>query len=310
MPKPIAPTLQQMRLFSAVAKEKSVTRAAAAVNLTQPSVSMQIRSLEDKVGQKLTEQVGKQLHLTAAGEVVLSACQDVLARIDEMQTDLENMRGAVAGPLNVAAVSSAKYVLPQLLGSFTRRFPQVEPRLQITNRDTLLARLSANADDIYIMGSIPDPYPVVSHPFLENVIVVVARPDHPLAGARGITLKQLAQEAVIQREQGSGTRRAVQRMFDAQNLRLPPHIELDDSEAIKQGVLSGLGIAFLSLHSLRHERAAGELVVLDVEGFPLRRRWFAVHREGKHLSNAAQAFLSYLLDEGAAEVDHLLPTGT
>lgn len=306
MAKLIAPTLQQMRLLAAVAKEKSITRAAEAVNLTQPSVSMQIRSLEDKVGQKLTEQVGKQLHLTRAGQVVFDACTDVLARIDEMQTDLENLQGEVAGPLNVAVVSSAKYFLPQLLGSFTRRYPNVEPRLQITNRDKLLARLNANEDDIYVMGLIPEHYPVVRHRFLENVIAVVAHPDNPLVGEKNITLERLARERLLRREPGSGTRRAVQALFDSKGVEIRTHIELDDSEAIKQGVISGLGIAFLSLHSLRLELAAGELVVLDVEGFPFRRRWYAVHREGKHLSNAAQTFLDYLLQEGEEEVAHLL----
>ena len=305
----ITPTLQQMRLFAAVAREKSITRAAETVNLTQPSVSMQVRALEEKVGTKLTEQVGKQIHLTAAGDIVHAACRDVLARIDEMQTDLENLRGEVAGPLNVAVVSSAKYFLPQLLGSFTRRYPTVEPRLQITNRANLLNRLNGNEDDLYVMGLIPREYPVIRRPFLENVIVVVARPDNPLAGAQNIPLERIAREPFIRREPGSGTRQAVQRLFEARDLTIETHIELDDSEAIKQGVISGLGIAFLSLHALRHELAAGELIVLDVEGFPLRRRWYAVHREGKHLSNAAQAFLDYLLNEGEAQVAHLLSVG-
>lgn len=302
----LQPTLQQMRLFAAVAKHGSVTRAAEEVHLTQPSVSMQIKRLEERVGMPLTEFIGKEMHLTAAGELVEEACRDVLDRIGALETALDDLRGEVAGPLNVAVVSTAKYFMPQLLGSFTRRYPKVEPKLQITNRATLLTRLSQNADDIYVTGQIPQDYAVEDFRFLENVIVVVARPDHPLAGQKGIRLDRLARERFIRREPGSGTRKAVQRLFDSRGIDIPPHMELDDNEAIKQAVIAGLGIAFLSVHSLRFELNAGELVALDVEDFPLRRRWYAVHRTGKHLSNAARCFLEYLLDEGEDEVAHLL----
>lgn len=303
------PTLQQMRLFAAVARHRSITRAAEEVHLTQPSVSMQVKRLEEKIGQPLTEQIGKQLHLTRAGEEVFAACTDILARLDEMQVSLTDLRGAVAGPLNVCVVSTAKYFLPQLLGSFIRRYPRVEPRLQITNRETLLRRLSANEDDFYITGQVPDEYSVESAPFLENVIGVVTHPSHPLAGRPALPLARLENERFIRREPGSGTRKAVQRLLDAKGISITHHMELDDNEAIKQGVISGLGCAFLPLHSLRLELAAGELALLDVQGFPLRRRWYAVHRSGKHLSNAARAFLDYLLEEGEDEVAHLLHPG-
>ena len=300
------PTLQQMRLFAAVARHRSFTRAAEEVHLTQPSVSMQVKRLEEKIGQKLTEQIGKRLHLTRAGEEVFAACTDILARLDGLETRLADLGGEVAGPLDVCVVSSAKYFLPHLLGSFIRRYPKVEPRLQITNRAALLRRLSDNQDDLYITGQVPEAYAVEDHPFLENVIAVVAHPNHPLAGRRGISLAELAEQAVIAREPGSGTRMAVERLFAGEGLTLASHMELDDAEAIKQGVISGLGIAFLSVHALRLELASGELVALDVAGFPLRRRWYAVHQSARHLSNAARAFLDYLLEEGEAEIAHLL----
>ncbi len=298
----IAPTLQQLRLFEAVARHGSITRAAEEVHLTQPSVSMQVRALEDKIGQPLTEQIGKALHLTRAGEAVAIASRDVLARMQELEQALRDLEGDVAGPLSVAVVSSAKYVVPQLLGAFKRRHPRVEPRLQIANRETVLARLARNADDLCIMGQPPDEVSVIERPFLENVIVPVARPDHPLAFETAIPLSRLAREPLIRRESGSGTRKAVQALFSAQGIEAGAHLELDDVEAIKQAVVAGLGVAFLSLHALRLELAAGEVAVLDAEGFPLRRQWYAVHRKGKHLSNAARGFLDFLLEEGADEV--------
>lgn len=303
------PTVQQMRLFAAVARHGSITRAAQEVHLTQPSVSMQVRRMEEKLGLPLTEQIGKRMHLTAAGRTVYEACTDILSRLDQLETEINDLQGEIAGPLDVCVVSSAKYFMPQLLGSFTRRYPGVIPRLQITNRETLLGRLARNEDDLYITGQVPEEYDVESDLFLENVIVVTAHPSNPLASAQRISLKRLARESFIRREPGSGTRKAVQRLFEDNGVKLPPHMELDDSEAIKQAVISGLGVAFLSLHSLRLELAAGELITLDVENFPLRRRWYAVHRRGKHLSNASRAFLDYLQNEGEAEVAHLLHLG-
>jgi DNA-binding transcriptional LysR family regulator len=290
----IPPTLQQLKLFEAVARHGSITRAADEVHLTQPTVSMQVKSLEDKLGLPLTEQIGKQLHLTRAGEEVANAARDILGRMSELQASLEDMHRNVAGPLSVAVVSSAKYFLPQLLGQFKRRYPNVDPRLQIVNREAILQRVADNSDDLFIMGQPPEDHPVVADPFLENVIVCAARPDHPLAGRKAIKLRDIVDYDLIRREAGSGTRKAVDRLFDSAGVQLGSHLEFDDSEAIKQAVISGLGAAFLSRHALRLELAAGELVELDVEGFPLRRRWYAMHRKGKKLSKAAQSFLDFL----------------
>ncbi len=299
-------TLQQLRLFAAVAEHKSVTRAAEEVHLTQPAVSIQIKRLEGRVGMPLIEHIGKELHLTVAGEEVFEASKDVLERLADLETSLNDLRGEVAGPLNVHVVSSGKYVMPHLLGSFVRRYPKVEPRLQITNRARLLASLAKNESDLYIMGQPPEGVSVAEYPFLENILVVVARPDHPLAGRKKIPLARIARERFVGRESGSGTRKAVEKLFDEKGLDISPYIELSNTEGIKQGVIGGLGIGVLSKHSLRLELDAGELVVLNVTGFPIRRRWYVSHREGKRLSRAAQLFHQYLQEEGEEEVAHLL----
>lgn len=298
-------TFQQLRLFASVARHKSFTRAAEEVHLTQPAVSIQVKRLEDKIGMPLLEQMGKQLHLTVAGEEVYNACRDVLQRLGDLETALDDLRGEVAGPVTVTVVSSAKYFLPHLLGQFVRRYPKVEPRLRVTNRAKLMASITANEGDLFIMGLPPVNLPVVEYPFLENVLAVVARPDHPLAGLSDISLERLAGERFVGRETGSGTRKAVEDIFAEQGLEITPYIELSSAEAIKQGVIGGLGVAVLSLHSLRLELDAGELVILDIIGFPLRRRWYATHRKGKRLSRAAQTFLDYLQAEGEDEVAHL-----
>lgn len=293
----ILPTVQQMRLFDAVARHGSITAAAKNVNLTQPTVSMQVKSLEDKIGAPLTEQTGRAIRLTREGEEVAAASRDVLARLSDMQNALEDMQREIEGPLSVGVVSTAKYFLPQLLGEFKQRYPRIDPRLQITNREKLLQRMSHNEDDLYIMGRPPEEGDLVANPFLENVIVFVARRDHPLVGVSSIPLSRMVEEDIIGREPGSGTRLAVEKLCDEASVKLRPHMEFDDAEAIKQGVISNLGVAYLSLHMLRLELAAGELAVLDVEGFPLRRRWFAVHHGGRRMSNAATAFLEFLQEK-------------
>ena len=299
-------TLQQLRLFAAVAEQKSVTRAAEEVHLTQPAVSIQIKRLEGKIGMPLIEHIGKELHLTVAGEEVFDAAKDILERLSDLETSLNDLRGEVAGPLNIHVVSSGKYFMPHLLGSFVRRYPKVEPRLEITNRAILLSSLAKNQSDLYIMGQPPEGVAVVEYPFLENILVVVARPDHPLAGKKKIPLAKIAKERFVGRESGSGTRKAVEKLFHDKGLDISAYIELDSAEGIKQGVIGGLGIGVLSKHSLRLELDAGELVILDVQGFPLRRRWYVSHREGKRLSRAAQLFLQYLQEEGEEEVADLL----
>ena len=235
----IAPTFQQMRLFEAVARHGSITRAAEEVNLTQPSVSMQVRALEEKLGQPLTEQIGKSLALTPAGEVALAASRDILARLAEMTSALEDLSGEVAGRLDVAVVTTAKYFLPKLLGNFKSRYPRVQPRLTIANRETMLARIADNADDLYIMGRPPEGEAVDADPFLDHTIVFVAPPGHPLVGRRHIPLGRMAEENVIRRERGSGTRAAVETLCDAANVTLTTHLEFDDVE-IAAVVVQGL----------------------------------------------------------------------
>lgn len=299
-------TLQQLRLFEAVARLKNYTRAAEEVHLTQPAVSIQIKRLEDSLGSTLLEQVGRQVNLTVAGQEVFDACRDILQRLQDLESSLDDLKEEVAGPVNLVVVSSAKYFLPYLLGNFLQRYPKVKPRLMVTNRAKLLSRLSANEDHLYIMGQAPDSLSVEAYPFLENVLVVVAPPDHPLSQRKHISLQEIAKERFVGREPGSGTRKAVEELFAEAGLSVAPYLEMGGADEIKHAVMAGLGIAVLSIHSLRLELAAQKLSILNVEQFPLRRGWFAVHRKGKRLSKAAQTFLDYLQQEGEQEVAHLL----
>jgi LysR family transcriptional regulator, low CO2-responsive transcriptional regulator len=291
-------TLQQLRLFEAVARLRSFTRAAAELYLTQPAISIQIKRLEEGVGLPLLEQVGKRIFLTAAGEEMYGAAQEVLERLKGLEGAMDDLHGKVKGPLRMAVATTAKYFMPHFLGAFLREHPEVEPSLKVTNRARVLERLAANLDDLTIMGRAPEGLEVEATAFLENPLLPVASPDHPLAGERNIPLERLAQERFLIRETGSGTRSALDRLLAEQGLEVRPYMELGSGEAIKQGVMAGLGVSVLSSHSIRLERSAGLLAVLDVEGFPLVRQWYCVHPKGKRLSNTARSFRDYLLEQG------------
>ena len=287
-------TLKHFRLLEAIARNGSITLAAKEANITQPAVSLQMKQLEEEVGEPLWEKVNKKIYLTDMGNILLNAGGDILSRIDQLEGELQAGRGRVVGKLDIAVVTSAKHFLPHYLGEFMRRHPDIEPRLTVTNRAAVLNAIEENRHDLYIMGQVPDDLPMEAQPFLDNILEVVAAPDHPLCGVKNVSMKELSKEHFLVREPGSGTRIAVDRLFAEQNLEITPFMELGSSGAIKNAVIAGLGIAVISRHSLRLELKSQSIVTLDVENFPLRRRWYAAYPQGKHLSVAAQTFYEFL----------------
>jgi len=301
----IRATLQQLRLFEAVAHHGSFTRAAEAIHLTQPAISIQIKRLEEGLGVSLFEQMGKKIYLTAAGKELYATCQDVFERLTAFEGKLDELRGEVAGPLNLAAVTTAKYFLPHYLGAFLRRYPKVLPQLKASNRARILERMEANEDDIYIMATLPENIDIEAHRFLNDELVMFAHPDHPLAKQKKIPLEELLRHRFIAREPGSGIRLTFERLLEEKELKVKPYMELGSGEAIKQAVMSGIGIAMLSTFSLKLELETKRLVLLNVEGLPIRRSWYAVHRRSKHLTPAALKFIEFLqtADEGVLTAD-------
>jgi len=296
-------TLQQIRLFESVVRNGSFTRAAEEMHLTQPAVSIQVKRLEEQAGIPLLEQVGKRTFPTAAGRVMLQAARDLMERIDQLDDELESLKGEVRGPLQLSVVTTGKYFMPHLLGHFLQEHPGVEPHLKFTNRARVMERLLENRDDFVVMGQIPDDKRLVAYPFLENILGVVAPAGHPLADRRNLEIEEVLRERFITREPGSGTRLVLDRLLESRHLEVEPYMELGSSEAIKQAVLAGIGVAVLSLHAIRLEQATGKLSVLDVRGFPLRRRWYAVHLKGKRLSLVASTFLDFILSESHRVLD-------
>jgi len=293
-------TFRQLRVYEAVARHLNFTRAAEELHLTQPTVSMQIKELTSAVGMPLFEQVGKKTFLTQAGLELQTSVREVFDAWERFEMTVDNLRGLSRGRLRVAIVSTAKYFVPRLLGEFSRKYPEVEVALEEANRDRIIERLKANLDDIYIMGAPPTSMALSIEPFMENPLVVIAPAGHALAGKRRISLKRVATERFIQREQGSGTRLAAERFFEERDVVLNIKMDLGSNEAIVHGVAGGLGLAVLSNHALGSRAVEAGVVVLDVQGFPLKRSWYIVTPEGKKLSVVAKAFHDFLLDTRTA----------
>ena len=291
-------TFRQLMLLEAVARHSSFTRASEELHLTQPAVSTQIKQLEDEVGQPLFEHMGKKIFLTAAGREMYAFSRTIAQQFTDIRTVLEEMKGIKRGNLNIAVTSTAKYFAPYLLAAFCRQHSGITVNLDVTNRETLLRQLADNIPDMAIMGSTQAGMPLVANSFMRNPLVVIAPPDHPLAKSSCISLHRLLEESFIVREKGSGTRNATERFLEQRRLTITTTMEMSGNEAIKHAVMAGLGLGIVSIHTLEMEFKLARLVVLNVEGFPILKDWYIVHREGKRFSAAAQAFKEFVLNEG------------
>lgn len=300
----IKPTLRQLDILDAVARCGSFSRASAELHLTQPAVSMQIKQLESTLGLPLFEHIGKSIHLTAAGKETLETCRAIGRELTNLEHTLASLQGLKGGTLTVSVVSTASYFTAKLIALFRQAHPDVRISLNAVNRETLLRQLAENSIDLALMGRPPEDQDLQAQPFIDNPLVVIAASNHPLAKNRNIPLARLAEEPFVGREPGSGTRSAVEQFFESKGLKLKVAMEMNKNEAIKQAVEAGLGVGVVSQHG---ELATRHLRVLDVQGFPLRRQWYLVQRQGKRLSPAAQAFAQFVLSEAGhvAPLDEL-----
>jgi DNA-binding transcriptional LysR family regulator len=287
-------TLNQFRIFDAVARNMSFARAAEELHLTPPALSIQVKQLADAAGESLYEQIGKKIHLTVAGRIMAEACRDIDKRLERLSQDLGALQGLEKGSLKLAILTTAEYFAPRILGEFCAQHPGIEASMFVGNRETLLERMAQNLDDLYIFGQPPANLNIVAESFAYNPLVVIARTDHPLASEKNIAPSRLNGVPFILREPGSGMRLATEDFMNKNNVRIETRMEVGSNEAIKQAVKGALGLAVLSLASVSAEIERGELTTLDVRGFPLMRRWHVAYPAGKNLSHAAEEFRKLL----------------
>ncbi len=289
-------TIRQLQVFEAVARNLSFTKAAEELHLTQPAVSMQIKQLESSVGLPLFEQVGKKIYLTEPGHVLLKHSRRVSECLKAARHELNDLFGTDGGKLRIGVVSTVNYFAATLLAEFTEQFPSVQISLDVTNRRDLLHSLDQNEPDIVLMGKPPADIDLVAEPFKVNPLIVIAGATHELAHRRSFSPEELDGYNFVVREQGSGTRTAMERFFKQHGIEPGRSMEMTGNEAIKQSVEAGIGLAFLSRHTVQLELDVGRLVELEVKGLPIDRQWFIVHRVGKRLSPTAMKFKQFVLE--------------
>jgi DNA-binding transcriptional LysR family regulator len=289
--------LHQLYTFQIVAKHRSYVRAAEELHFSQPAVSAQVRHLEQSLGVKLFEQIGRQTHLTQAGRELFIYSPKIFSIIDETVDAMEALRSPHYGRLSIGADTTVgSYVVPSLLGKFRQIFPAVEISLEVLNRVSLIDALLNNRVDMAVMSAVPDDAPVEIEPFAYNPLVLIAAPYHRLAGRVDIPIKELGREHFLLREPGSGTRATLETTLREAGVELHISMQVGNNSAIKQGVAAGLGIALISRVALDMELETNRLTILDVEGFPIMRQWRLVHLKDKYLSPTVHAFKAFVLE--------------
>jgi LysR family transcriptional regulator, low CO2-responsive transcriptional regulator len=298
-------TLRQLRVFAAAARHLSFGKAAAELHLTPPAISMQIKELEDQVGLPLFDRSGRSVALTVTGEYLLVYARKILATLKDAEDAVARFRGLQTGRLTIGMVSTAKYFVPRLMARFRAEHPGVEVRLAIGgNREQLAGLLRANEVDLAIMGRPPREMATRAEPFAVHPHVIVTPPDHPLARIGHAPAAALADYEFLIREEGSGTRAAMEKFFADHRLQPRIAMEMPSNETIKQAVMAGIGISFLSLHTIGIELKAGLIAVPDIEDLPVLRRWYVVNTLAKTLSPAAEAFRYFILEEAERYLAH------
>ncbi|MEO6919869.1 MAG: LysR family transcriptional regulator [Collimonas sp.] len=296
-------TLRQLKTFETVARHLSYSRAAEELHLTQPAVSLQVKQLEEHAGLPLFEQLGKKIYLTAAGIEMLRHGRMIIQQFRETEDAMAQLQGVAGGRLNVAVISAGDYFFPRLLAEFQRSRDNVSLKLTVHNREELLRSLHDNLTDLAIMVRPPEDVCMIRQAFAPHPYVIVASPEHPLANRKNISMTRLLREPFIVRERGSDTWQSMQESFGEQVEQINVAMEIKSFETIKQAVIAGMGISFLSVHTISLELQVGNLVVLDVQGFPAMLNWYVVHRQNKQLPPVAIAFENFLMSDGAALIE-------
>ncbi|MFH5832923.1 LysR family transcriptional regulator [Halalkalibaculum sp. DA3122] len=290
-------TLHQLQIFGMVARHKSMTEAARQLHMSQPAVSIQIKQLQESVGIPLIEIVGRRLYLTNAGERLYEVYKSITQELESFDSAVSQFQGGLKGTLSISAASTAKYFVPYLLGEFQRRYPLVEIKLKVTNRNEVLHHLSQNEFDLAVLTQLPEDESIEAKPFFDNPLVMAAPPDHPLAYREHIALEELAKQTFIYRELGSGTRMVMEQYLRDKGINVKPAMELGTNEAVKQAIMAGIGISVISRLSMGNELSLNQISILSIDDFPILTRWHVLYNKKKKLTPVTQNFLSFLQEK-------------
>ncbi len=286
-------TLHQLDVFASVAKNKSITKAAKELFMSQPAVSIQVKKLQEHFDIDLIEVIGKQLYLTDAGIELYNSQKKIKDELKSLEMALDELKGVMKGKLSIVVVSTAKYFMPYILGKFRNESPQVQISLKVTDRIEVTSQLKENACDLAVYSELPEGIVLEHIEFLSNPLVLAASPDHELANKKNIQWKDLEKYDFLIRETGSGTRLVMERLLNQENIEPEIVMELSTNEAVKQAIMADIGISLVSRYSLLNEEKMGKISVLDVQGLPYVNNWKLVYPKGKKLSPVARSFIEF-----------------
>ncbi len=294
-------TLRQLEILLAVDKTGSITTASKALFLTQPTVSMQLKKLSDAIGTPLYEQHGRKLIFTIAGAEVVKSAREILSCLDRLDMKLADLQGLKTGRLSLAVVNTAKYFIPHLLAEFLKLYPNIDINFKVGNRQQIIDRMNTGEDDFYVFSHPPKKWDLDLHEFLPNPLVAIVPENHPMSKQESITLEEFAAQPFLIREQGSGTRYALEKHFQKLNITPNVRMTIESNEAIKHAVMAGLGVTVLSSHTLAFGGNSG-VMVLPVEDLPIQTTWYLACLKQKQLSVVAQTFLEYVQSKGQSSM--------
>jgi len=286
-------TLHQLRLFEAVVRNESITRAAKELHMTQPAVSIQLKQLQDHFELNLFEIVSRKFYLTSAGEDLYQRLIDLNKTLDDIEDTMAEHRGTLKGNLHFSVVSTGKYFMPHFLGLYKEAYPGINLKLQVTNRFTVFEHLKKNMTDFVVVSIVPESPPVESLEIMDNPLVVASRPDYGISGSIS-DFRDLADQSFILREKGSGTRLVMLDLFREYDIDPPITFELGTNEAIKQAIMAGFGLSVLSRFSMKSELKSGEIKQLNIQNFPITTHWQLIWLKGKRMNPAARKFLDFV----------------
>lgn len=287
-------TLHQLQIFEAVARKKSITKAAESLHMTQPAVSIQIKQLQKAVGIPLIKYSGRSLLLTEAGEELLHVQQTIQTQTEAFEAYVSGLKGGLKGTLSVSAASTAKYFLPYLLGAFQKKYPGIKISLKVTNRNEVLGHLYDDEYQLAILTQLPEDSSITAEPFLANPLVMACPPDHPLSKKKNLTLTDLKNQPFIYRESGSGTRMVMEKELKRAGIIPEKTMELATNEAVKQAIMAGIGISLISELSMTSERQTGMISIMDIKGYPIQTHWHVLYKHNRTLSKVFLNFIEFL----------------
>ena len=290
---------RQLQAVKTIHRFGKISHAAKELGLTGPAVTLQLKQLEDTLGISLFDRSSDGMRLTAAGELALECANRVSESLSTLEEMVASLKGVRSGTLRLGAVSTAKYFVPRMISAFVKTFPGIEVNLTIGNRAQTIDALRHHAIDIALMGRPAKELALRAAVFGDHPLVIIAPAGHPLAHRHDISKEEVARENFILRETGSGTRISFELFFGPVPGKLDnPGVVMDSNETIKQAVIAGLGVAFISAHTIEQEVELGKLVILDVVGMPIRRQWFSVSRLDRLETPVMKAFSQFLVSRG------------